>query len=105
MLDTTRPAMQSAHPALRSEPKAVAATAVKKERFLYIDNLRLLMIIFVILIHTAVTYSGLGDWYYKEETQLDPSMIFLFGLPMAFTQAYFYGHSFPCRWIFRPWRL
>ncbi len=37
-----------------------------EERLLYIDNLRVLMIVFVIVQHLAVTYSGFGSWYYKE---------------------------------------
>ena len=32
-----------------------------KERLLYIDNLRLLMIVFVVIMHLAVTYSGFGS--------------------------------------------
>lgn len=32
-------------------------------RLAYIDNLRALMIIFVVMIHTAVTYSGFGSGF------------------------------------------
>jgi peptidoglycan/LPS O-acetylase OafA/YrhL len=37
----------------------------EKGRLLYVDNLRLLIIVFVVMHHLAVTYSGFGSWYYK----------------------------------------
>ena len=42
-----------------------------KERLFYIDNLRLLMIMFVVMHHLAVTYTGFGSWYYNESNHLD----------------------------------
>ena len=36
-------------------------TPSPKERLLYIDNLRLLVIVLVVSIHLAVTVSGLGS--------------------------------------------
>ena len=41
------------------------------ERLLYIDNLRLMVIAFVVMHHLAVTYSGFGSWYYVEGTHQD----------------------------------
>jgi peptidoglycan/LPS O-acetylase OafA/YrhL len=38
-------------------------TASPRERLLYIDNLRLLVIVLVVTIHLAVTVSGFGSWY------------------------------------------
>ncbi len=92
----------SAQPALTSDVKAVAVPAVRKERLTYIDNLRLVMIIFVVMIHTAVTYSGLGDWYYNEDTELGLVSTILFGVSMAFTQAYFMGILFLLAGYFVP---
>ena len=37
-----------------------------KPHFLYIDNLRTMLITCVILLHVAVTYGAVGDWYYRE---------------------------------------
>jgi uncharacterized membrane protein YcfT len=34
------------------------------QRLFWIDKLRALMIILVVMVHTGVTYSGSGDWYY-----------------------------------------
>lgn len=36
----------------------------KSPRLLFIDNLRWLMIILVVIMHLNVTYSSLGSWYY-----------------------------------------
>ncbi len=47
-------------------PAAAAARAAGKARFLYLDNLRMAVITFVVLGHTAITYGAMGDWYYKE---------------------------------------
>ncbi len=65
-----------------------------KERLFYIDNLRLLMIVFVVMHHLAVTYSGLGSWYYNETTQLDTPSTIWFSLYLSFQQAYFMGLLF-----------
>jgi len=65
-----------------------------KERYLYIDNLRLLMIIFVVMVHLAVTYSGKGGWYYKEGANLDTISTVIFGYFLSFTQGYFMGFLF-----------
>lgn len=69
-------------------------TSTVKPRYLYIDNLRLLMIIFVVMVHLAVTYSGIGSWYYMDTHELDTVSYVFFGLFQSFTQAYFMGFLF-----------
>lgn len=66
----------------------------EKFRFLYIDNLRLLMIVLVVTQHLAVTYSGIGSWYYIDFKELDTLSYVFFGLFQSFTQAYFMGLLF-----------
>lgn len=68
----------------------------KKEgkRYDYIDNLRLLMILLVVMVHLAVTYSGIGDWYIMDTHELDAVCTVVFGLFQSFTQAYFMGFLF-----------
>ena len=39
---------------------------IHKPRLNFIDNLRWLMIIFVVLTHVNVPYSMFGGWYYVE---------------------------------------
>jgi fucose 4-O-acetylase-like acetyltransferase len=65
-----------------------------KERLLYIDNLRVMVIAFVVMHHLAVTYSGFGGWYYIEGTHLDTLSTVWFGFYLSFQQAYFMGLMF-----------
>jgi glucans biosynthesis protein C len=64
-------------------------TAPLHHRLSYFDNIRALMIIFVVLMHTAVTYSGFGGWYYKEEMSNDMFSSLLFALFQTYLQAFF----------------
>ncbi len=65
-----------------------------KERLFYIDNLRLLMIVFVVMHHLAVTYSGFGSWYYNEVKNLDTLSTIWFAFYLSFQQGYFMGLLF-----------
>ncbi len=71
-------------------------------RLYYIDNIRWLMIIFVVMTHAAVTYSGLGDWYYIEPADLDVLSFAIFGIYLSFTQAYSMGLLFLLAGYFVP---
>ena len=73
-----------------------------KPRLYYIDNLRWLMIIFVVLMHINVTYSMLGGWYYIEKARLDLFQTIYFGIYGSFTQAYFMGFLFFIAGYFVP---
>lgn len=71
------------------------ASNQEKSRYLYIDNLRLLIIILVVMVHLAVTYSGIGGWYFTDiPGELDTVSFAVFGLFQSFTQAYFMGFLF-----------
>lgn len=65
-----------------------------KERLLYIDNLRLMVTVFVVMHHLAVTYSGFGSWYYFEGTNLDVLSTIWFAFYLSFQQGYFMGLLF-----------
>ncbi|MDR2065559.1 MAG: acyltransferase [Prevotellaceae bacterium] len=67
-----------------------------KPRIAYLDNMRSLVIIFVITIHAAVTYSGFGGWYYAEGSPEDLSIFgtVFFGLLQSFLQAWTMGILF-----------
>jgi glucan biosynthesis protein C len=65
-----------------------------KERLYYIDNLRLLVIVLVVMHHLAVTYSGFGSWYYNEGIHLDALSTLWFAIYLSFQQAYFMGFLF-----------
>jgi glucans biosynthesis protein C len=65
-------------------------------RFAYLDNLRSFVIFLVVVMHSNVTYSGYGGWYYKEANSdsLDFASRIIFGLYGSFTQAWFMGILF-----------
>lgn len=67
-----------------------------KIRFAYIDNVRSTVIFLVIAMHSAVTYSGNGGWYYKEGIPEKLSLLetIIFGLFQSFLQAWFMGALF-----------
>ncbi len=68
-------------------------TAVK-ERLLYIDNLRVMVVTFVVMHHLAVTYSGFGSWYYFDNPHLDTLSTIWFAFYLSFQQGYFLGLLF-----------
>ena len=69
---------------------------IPKTRFLYLDNVRSLVIFLVVAMHSAVTYSGMGGWYYKEGSPDNLSTLeyVLFGFFQSFGQAWFMGVLF-----------
>jgi surface polysaccharide O-acyltransferase-like enzyme len=58
-------------------------------RINWLDNLRVTVIILVVILHTAVTYSGMGGWYYQENEKVDMLSTIFFAFYLTFTQAYF----------------
>ena len=75
---------------------------MNKNRLTYIDNIRLLMIILVVVQHIAVTYSGFGSWYYIEPGEIGIVQTVLFGFLQAFTQGYSMGLLFLLAGYFVP---
>ena len=78
------------------------AMAVQKPRLDWIDNLRWLMIVMVVLVHVCVTYSGLGGWYYKEGQKLDLAATIVFFAYELWSQAFFMGFLFLLAGYFVP---
>ena len=72
----------------------LADTATK--RLGYLDNLRSFVIFLVVVMHSNVTYSGIGSWYYTEGNAASLDMVsrILFALYGSFTQAWFMGILF-----------
>ncbi len=71
-------------------------------RLLFIDNIRWLMIVFVVLIHLNCTYGNIGRWYYHESGVMDIFSWSVFGTFDAGTQAYFMGLLFFIAGYFVP---
>jgi len=60
------------------------------------------MIVFVVIMHAAVTYSNLGSWYYTEPVELGIVSVAFFGIYQSFMQAYFMGLLFLIAGYFVP---
>ncbi len=73
-----------------------------RPRLDWIDNLRWLVIVLVVLVHVCVTYSGLGSWYYHEESRLDVASQIVFFAFELFSQAFFMGFLFLLAGYFVP---
>ena len=83
-----------------------------KQRLLFIDNLRILLICLVIMVHLSITYGGSGSWYYKEGRP-DALTFALLTLHNATIQAFSMGLFFMIAGYFTagsydhkgPWRF
>lgn len=64
-----------------------------KAKINYIDNLRVLLTMLVILHHTTITYGGPGDWYFRQPTTSTGALIAM-TLFVATNQAFFMGFFF-----------
>jgi peptidoglycan/LPS O-acetylase OafA/YrhL len=62
-------------------------------KILYIDNLKVVLTILVVLHHTFITYGAPGGWYYSEKTTLTAASIPM-TLFVAVNQSFFMGFFF-----------
>jgi len=82
---------------------AIAAPAREGiHRLLFIDNLRWVMIMLVLSMHAAVTYSHLGSWYFMEDTRVSLPETFTFATYQVFLQSFFMGFLFFIAGYFVP---
>ncbi|UCD71729.1 MAG: acyltransferase family protein, partial [Syntrophobacterales bacterium] len=70
-------------------------------RLFYLDNLRILLIVLVVLHHLAITYGAPGDWPYRE-SQPDMLTSIVFALFTALNQAFMMGFFFMMSGFFTP---
>jgi fucose 4-O-acetylase-like acetyltransferase len=70
-----------------------AASPATKPRLLYIDNLRIVLISMVVLLHLGITYGAEGDWFYNENVPENIASAVVLTLyttiAQAFTLAFF----------------
>lgn len=64
------------------------------DRLFYVDNIRWLIIVFVVIDHLSVTYDNMGSWFYKEPATLDAFSFTIFGMIGSFLEAFFMGLLF-----------
>ncbi len=74
----------------------------RRLRLHFIDNLRWTMIILVVSMHAAVTYSSIGRWYYMEKPAPGMPVFLVFATYQAFLQAFFMGFLFFLAGYFVP---
>ncbi len=79
---------------VKAQPSAVEGRSSVGFRLSYIDNLRILLSILVILHHLAIGYGADGDWYYNEEGRVTMLSAVLLTLFTATNQAFFMGFFF-----------
>lgn len=71
-------------------------------RFLYIDNVRWTMILLVISMHAADTYSPFGSWYFTDRRPMPVTTVMMFGIWQMYLQAFFMGLLFFIAGYFVP---
>lgn len=79
-----------------------AAESPVKTRLDFVYNLRWLMIVLVVSMHAAVTYSHLGSWYFMEEPKPGLPATIFFATYQTFLQAFFMGLLFLIAGYFVP---
>jgi glucan biosynthesis protein C len=82
--------------------KTAAQTTPSKPRMFYIDNLRILLTILVILHHSAIGYGGPGGFAYYEQGQISTVSTMLMTLLLSINQAFFMGFFFMISSYFSP---
>lgn len=82
--------------------RPVGAPAPAPTRLLYIDNLRWTMIILVVSMHAADTYSPLGNWYYTDRRALSLPVLLTFAAWQMYLQSFFMGLLFFIAGYFVP---
>lgn len=76
--------------------------ATGSSRLLFVDNLRWVMIVLVISMHAADTYSPFGSWYYTDRRPLSPATVVVFGAWQMYLQSFFMGLLFFVAGYFVP---
>ncbi|MFH1717815.1 MAG: acyltransferase family protein [Planctomycetota bacterium] len=75
---------------------------MEKNRLLFIDNLRILLIALVAMIHLSITYGGAGSWYYKEVVEPDAVSFVALCWHNATVQSFSMGLFFMIAGYFTP---
>jgi peptidoglycan/LPS O-acetylase OafA/YrhL len=85
-----------------ADEKPLVQSAPSRPRLFYIDNLRILLTVLVILHHLAVGYGGPGGWWYREQGQMGRLSFILMSVFLAINQSFFMGFFFMISSYFSP---
>ena len=83
------------------ETKSAITPEHAKGKIVYIDHLKVVLTILVILHHAAITYGAPGNWYYNEKTTLLGAIVPMTAF-VAVNQAFFMGFFFFLSALFIP---
>jgi hypothetical protein len=83
------------------ETKSAITPEHPKGKIVYIDHLKIVLTILVILHHAAITYGAPGNWYYNEKTTLLGAIVPMTAF-VAVNQAFFMGFFFFLSALFIP---
>jgi len=86
-------------------PQLAAAKIGAASRLLFVDNLRWSMMILVVSMHAADTYSPLGNWYYTDRSTLSTAGLLAFAAWQMYLQSFFMGLLFFIAGYFVPGSL
>jgi hypothetical protein len=75
---------------------------MSRPRFSYIDNLRWTIILLVLSMHAADTYSPLGNWYYVDRRPISLASLVFFAAWQMYLQSFFMGLLFFLAGFFVP---
>jgi hypothetical protein len=79
------------------------ANSGEASRLFFIDNIRWVLMVLVVMIHVAVTYANIGDfWYYQEKREVDIVTGFTLAALCSFVQAFSMGLFFFLAGTFVP---
>jgi len=81
---------------------SAAEFRTRKTHLLYINNIRTMLITCVILMHVAVTYGAVGDWYYYEPGETSTMTFVIMALVGAIGTAFVLGLFFMLAGYFTP---
>ncbi|MFC1957416.1 acyltransferase family protein, partial [Chloroflexota bacterium] len=82
--------------------KSTTIEAEPTSRLLFIDNLRIALIILVVLHHLAITYGAVTPFYYAEPPINDPLAYMVFLVFALINQSWFMGAFFLFSGYFTP---
>ncbi|MBD1366965.1 acyltransferase [Mucilaginibacter sp. ZT4R22] len=83
------------------ETKSAITPEHPKGKIVYIDHLKVVLTVLVILHHTVITYGAPGNWYFNEKTKLLGAIVPMTAF-VAVNQAFFMGFFFFLSALFIP---
>ncbi|QHS54313.1 acyltransferase [Mucilaginibacter sp. 14171R-50] len=84
-----------------SKPEAQPALVHPKQKINYIDHLKVMLTVLVIMHHSFIAYGAPGGWYYTQKTTLTAALIPMTAF-VAVNQAFFMGFFFFLSALFVP---